>query len=413
MPAMSVPMSRARPSPALPEVSTIRVLLKSAFSNFSGYGQDGWGLARALQRWGCDVSLQPVWVDVPVPGDLLPLLAKPLVPPFDLTINHWDPANLGIARQARECTRLAVAWTMWEFASGAKSGLVPHCKNRSSLRERLKWFDLVLGYDQVSLDALSPYIPRGVNRGILLGGFEAGEWKKAERDWHGDRFGFCMHGALNRRKAPWTAVQAFSELKHEHPEAFEGAELNIHTTVPGVFPEMNKIFEGQKLRVYMETWDHDTMQAFYHGNHCLLAPSWGEGKNLPALEMQATGGVVAATNFGGMAAWMSGDYAYPMNCELTPTFPKHPDAACHAVVDVAECKRVMWEMFNDRSEARRRGDLAARIIPSMLDWSVVVEDLFRRIRDLVPRQGEIVWNLAMECRRPAVWGERADDTSRG
>ena len=236
----------------------LRVLVKSPFSEYSGYGKDGFGMVEALVRWGCDVYVQPTWLDVPVPGGLLPIFAKELRAPFDLLINHWDPANLSITPEARMCSRVAVAWTMWEFAGGPGkdgrpvSGLVPHCERRGTLRKRLRWYDMVLGYDQVSLDALAPYIPAAVHGGVLQGGFESGLWKKSERDWFGDRFGFIMHGALGSRKCPWTTIQAFNELKFEQP-GFDGATLALHTSAPGtLFPELNGPLAAQKVRAWVQ-----------------------------------------------------------------------------------------------------------------------------------------------------------------
>jgi glycosyltransferase involved in cell wall biosynthesis len=383
----------------------LRVLLKSPFSIYSGYGNDGFGLARALLQWGCEVSVQPTWLDVPVPGDLLPLFARELRAPFDLLINHWDPANLSITPEARQCSRVAVAWTMWEFAGGpgkdgkGVSGLVPHCQRRSTLRRRLRWYDMVLGYDPVSLEALEPYIPPKVHRGILQGGFDSSEWKKTERDWFGDRFGFIMHGALNDRKQPWVAIQAFNELKFERPE-FEGATLAMHTSAPGkLFPELNEPFTKQKIRVFVDAFDKATLDEFYAAGHCLLAPSRGEGKNLPALEFQATGGVVAATDFGGHSQWLNADYSYPLDYELAPTFPDKPWAAHDARVSVEHLKEVIWHIYTHRGEARDKGELASRVIPRMCDWSVVTENLFRRIGDQVAGPGPEVAAQAFACRR--------------
>jgi glycosyltransferase involved in cell wall biosynthesis len=423
-------------------VSDFKVLVKSPYSILSGYGQDGYGLIRALHRWGCDVYPQPMWLDVPVPEDLLPLFGKSLTPPFDLTINHWSPGELGIRPEARELTRCAVAWTMWEFAGcpstepvpmrdrrtgreylarPQRSGLVPHCKNRGSLRKRLELFDLVLGYDQVSLDALSPYIPRArgkdkvpVATGILQGGYESGEWELNEdRDWFADDFTYLMHGALNKRKRAETAVQAFIQLKFEQP-SFAPARLALHSMVPGplVFPEMNEIYKDQNLRVYLEAWDHKTLQAFYNAGHVLLAPSRGEGKNLPALEFMTTGGVVAATAFGGHLNWMGDAYAYPLDYVLTPTWDDRPDAAHDAKVSVEEVKRVMWHTFTHRASAREKGQLASQVIPRMCDWSVVTEELFRKIRDLVPVVGSEIYDMAMRCRKqPAVSRETSSGAS--
>lgn len=384
----------------------LTVLVKSPFSQFSGYGTDGFGLLRALRDWGCDVYPQPVWLDVPIPRDLLPLFGRELRPPFDLLINHWDPAHLHITREARACSRVAVAWTMWEFAGGPGkdgkgcSGLVPICQGRSKLRSNLRWFDLLLGYDDVTMAALEPYVPVKVHRGVLQGGFDSREWKVLERDWFGDRFGFIMHGALGARKAPWTAIEAFTALKHEAGAEFEGASLALHTNAPGLlFPELNEPFKDQRVKVFVDTFDRDTLIEFYQAGHCLLSPSRGEGKNLPALEFQATGGVVAVTNFGGHRQWLGGDWAYPLDYELTPSFPKMPWAAHDAKVSVEHLKEQIWHIYTHRAEAKRKAELASQLIPQMCDWQVVVEALFRRIRDTVPGPGPQIYEKAMACHR--------------
>jgi glycosyltransferase involved in cell wall biosynthesis len=383
----------------------LKALVKSPFSQYSGYGMDGLGIIRALHEWGCDVYPQPVWVDVPIPSDLLPLFAKELRGPFDLTINHWDPSHLFITEEARRSTRCAVAWTMWEFAGGpgktgkGVSGLVPHCENRSSLKRNLKWFDMVLGYDDVSVAALEDYIPRRVHRSALQGGYESRLWQPVPRDWTGPRFQFLMHGALNARKAPWTAIEAFNQLKIEKPVEFDAARLAVHTSVPGdIFPELNQVFIDKGMRFFVQPFSRSEMEQFYASGHCLLAPSRGEGKNLPALEFQTTGGVVAATNFGGHTQWLNGDYAYPLDYTLTPTFPDCPWGAHDAKVSVEHMKDVIWHIFTHREEARAKAQLAQRTIPLMCDWQVVIESLFRRIRDNVERVGPEIYDQAMATR---------------
>lgn len=384
------------------EMSSIKVLVKSPFSLFSGYGNDGFGMLRALLNWGCDVYAQPTWLDTPVPADLLHLFGKALSPPFDLTINHWDPGDLELGFAPRQATRLAVAWTMWEFMAGStpKSALrsFTHARTKD-LSERLKWYDLVLGYDPVSIQAIAPWCAEHTGRGMLQGGYESKDWKPVKRDWTGERFGFCMHGALNSRKCPWTAIQAFNELKHEHPE-FEPARLTIHNTVGGIPKEIEQAIPG--LRVFQESFSDATLHEFYAANHVLVAPSMGEGKNLPALEMMSTGGTVAATNVGGHTMWMRGDIAYPLDFQWGPIFPNKPRGAQGAMVPVQAVKDAMWEAFTNREGARARGDLAAKLIPEMCDWSVVIEGLFRRCRDLVPHNGQLIYTMAQECKRQPV-----------
>jgi glycosyltransferase involved in cell wall biosynthesis len=405
------------------------VVLKGPFSIFSGYGQDGFGLLRALMHWGCDVYPQPTWLDVPIPKDLLHLFTKSLapVPPYDLVINHWSPGELNIRPEVRECTRLAVAWTMWEFSgcplpypikmrnnktgrewdAHPKSALVPHCGNLHSLSRRLSLYDLVIGYTGQTIEALEPYIRKArkkeqdpVAMAVLQGGYEASEWQLCQdRDWFTDEFTYLMHGALGPRKNPWGAIQAFNELKHEQP-SFAGARLACHTMVPGLFPEMNELYKDKKIKVYMEAWDHQTMQSFYNAGHVLLSPSRGEGKNLPALEMMTTGGAVAVTKFSGHMNWFGDAYAYGFDYELGPTWPGRPDAAYDAKVSVEEIKRVIWHTFTHREEVREKASLAAQVIPQMCDWSVVVENLFRTIRDNVPFNGTLIYDMAMRARKP-------------
>lgn len=445
----------------------LKVIVKSPFSRYSGYGNDGFGILRALNEWGCDVYPQPVWVDVPIPRDLLPLFGKTLYGPFDLLINHWDPDHLEITREARQTARVAVAWTMWEFAAAPESikkpcpehtpckvcqklpadevhrgavktqsvegrhayvsgirtphaiglaecpkckhvpsGLYPHAKQlqktdeREGLRERLKWYDMVLGYDEVSLSALAPFIPPKVHGSVLQGGYDSRLWRPIDRDWHGERFQFLMHGALNDRKNPWVTIEAWHKLKEEKGEAFAPARLALHTTAPGkLFPELNVPFASVGAKVFVASLDMQGVKDMYAASHCLLAPSRGEGKNLPALEFLSTAGAVAATNFGGHTQWLGGDWAYPLDYQLGATFGDCPWGAHDAKVSIDHMADVIWHIYTHREEARQKALRAAELIPKMCDWNVVIENLFRRVRDTVAGPGPQVYDVAMACRK--------------
>jgi glycosyltransferase involved in cell wall biosynthesis len=253
-------------------------------------------------------------------------------------------------------------------------------------------------YDQVALDAWKPYGPKTQVWGVLQGGYESSEWKNfSGRDWFGDRFMFIQHGQLHARKNVYCSIQAFNELKHEHPDSFSGARLGLHTTVNDPLVVFGDLIPGMK--VWHEMWEKPVLEEFYHAAHVLLAPSRGEGKNLPALEMMSTGGAVAATAWGGHMGWMNPEYAYPLDYELTPTDPRYPDQSKDAKVSVETMKDFMWHAFNNRAEVKQKAELAANVIPKMMDWSVVVENLFRRIRDLVPGKGEVLYNKSQACRK--------------
>lgn len=357
----------------------MKVLLSTHLSKFSGYGNDGIGLARALLKTGVDLYLQPSFVSPPLPEDLLPLFSKAIVGPFDLTIQHLDPMLLGIDKPLRQMSKTTVAMSMWEFSS------LDNMKGRSTFRKRMNDFDAVLGYDQVSVDAFRGYLNKKTATGVVMGGFVPGDWTYVDRDWFGDRFGFCMVGQLHDRKDPFVAVQAFHELKNEFPKDFDGAELHMKTNIPTLHPAMEQWCP--KLRIHSTVWPTDVLKKFYETQHVLLAPSRGEGKNMPALEFQSTGGAVIATNWGGMATWLSDEYAYPLNYSLKPLNAGLPNCK-QARADKAHLKELMMHVYKNREEVKHKGWLASQKIPQIMSWEASVERMFNKLAEIVPGRGQ-------------------------
>jgi glycosyltransferase involved in cell wall biosynthesis len=381
-------------------MSRLKVLLRTPVNAYTGYGRDGIGIARAMLRWGCDVYLEPTYVSPPIPAEVAQLMTKHLRAPFDLMIQHADPDNLNISQTAAACSDVKVMWSMWEFSQPR-----PLSRRLSTFAKRSAHVDLFLMYDNVALEAWQPYGHKKLAWGVLQGGYDSGEYKYfGDRDWFGERFAFIMHGQLHNRKCPYTAIQAFNELKYEHKDEFAGARLGLHTTIGDPLVMFGELIPGMK--VYHEMWEKEQLEAFYRGGHVLLAPSRGEGKNLPALEFMTTGGTCAVTNWGGHTMWLSPEYAYPLDYDLTPTMVEHPDQAQDAKVSVQHLKDVMWHIYTHRAEAKEKAELAALVIPQMCDWDVVLERFWDRVRDLVPGKGEKLWVKAQETRTEAEWASR-------
>ncbi len=356
----------------------VKVLVKAAFNPYSGYGNDGIGITKALLNAGLDVYLDPICTIPPLPPEIAELLTKRLEAPFDLLIHHADPAQLGLRPEGRRAAKITVGWTMWEYST------LDNLKGRSGVRKALRSYDAVFGYDSNTRDALKPYVSTTAALGVLQGGFWPGEWRRAQRDWHSPRFGFCMVGQLSQRKDPFVAIQAFRELKEEFPEEFEPAELHLKTNILGLHPAMEQWVP--KLRVHYAVWPQDVLQEFYAAQHVLLAPSRGEGKNVPALEMMTTGGAVIATNWGGHTQWLSSAYAYPLNFTLAAESPTTPNCMS-ARASKDHLKELMLHTFRHRSEVARKATSAANLIPTMCNWDTVVDRLFTRVADLVPGSG--------------------------
>ncbi len=351
----------------------MRVLVKTPLNPYSGYGNDGIGIVTALMQAGADVYLDPTFVSPPLPAPVASLLTKRLVAPFDLLLHHVDPGQLGLTPEARRSAKATVAWTMWEYET------IDNLKGRSTMRRRLRDYDLVVGYDTVTTAALKPYVTH--KAATLQGGFWPDGWPYLHRDWNSDRFGFAMVGQLHQRKDPFVAIQAFKELKDEYPDEFDGAELHLKTNVPGLHMAMEQWVP--KLRVHYSVWPAETLRDFYGAQHCLLAPSRGEGKNVPALEFMSTGGTVIATNWGGHTQWLSSTVGYPLNYTLAPIDAGHPQCR-NARADKEHLKALMLRVYRNRAEARERGLTASKLIPDMCSWTSVIRRFTDKLDEHLP-----------------------------
>ena len=343
----------------------LRVLLKSPLNALTGYGRDGLALACALERAGCHVMLHPISLCPPVPSQVAQMLTRPIEAPFDLLVNHVDPAQLGITSGERKSARVAVAWTMWEWeAIGPQAW-------EDTLGLRLERFDHLLCYDDTTSGALAPYVrmgPAGTSvpePHLLQGGYDPEFWATdpRERDWSGPiRFG--MAGVLNQRKNPFAAIEAFEEVVRRHP----GTELHLKTMDRSLHPGLEDRYEG--LHLHYAFWTDAQMREFYRSIHAYVAPSWGEGKNLPAIEAATTGAVPVVSDVGGHRMWASSELAYVVPGEWADLGGQRG-----VRVDQGALVEAMCRVVTHRAEARQKGEVAARTLPSQMCWDAVVARL--------------------------------------
>jgi len=379
----------------------MKVLLKIPLSRYSGYGNDGIGLAQALMRWGADVYVSPTHVDSGLPEDVAMLLSKELRAPFDLFINHVDPMALEAKEEVVRNCGVSIAWTMWEYSNVLNMDKKP----LKTLRKRLKRFDAFVGYSDIDVDSFRPYYKGPIF--VQQGGFDPTEWPELPRDWDCREFYFFMIGVLSERKDPFVAIEAFNRAKQADPEFDRWARLSLKTTAPGLHHKIEDLYRqtdpetGQEytsLRVFYDIWPTSVVKEFYKVQHVLLAPSRGEGKNMPALEFMSTGGTVIATNWAGHKQWLSPDYAYPLNYSLAPESIYHKETL-NARADVQHLAELMLHCFRNRAEVREKGHIAAQVVPASHSWDKVVENLFLKLREALPEKGERLWTLAQMARR--------------
>lgn len=344
------------------------VLFRCALDTVSGYGNDGVGIARALHRMGVETHLSPVQVTPPIPEEVAMLLTQFPDPPFDAALIHVDPAQMSIYPGTRRACTLAVAWTMWEYES-----LDPEIGPK--FREAMEDFDVLLSYDEVTLSALAPWVPPHLKdqHWVLQGGYEADDWPYQERDWSGT-FRYCMVGQLHDRKDPFAAIAAFNRLKQKHGDAFD-ATLELKTNIPGLHSSLEQAYPG--VKVHYAWWSQKTLLEFYGRCHAYVAPSRGEGKNVPALEAQTTGIPVIGTNWGGHTVWMREEWSYPLKYRRA----RSSNGLFGVQVDPDHLEEQMWAAYTDRATCKEKGWKASQGIPAMCDWGSVMV----RFREMVSR----------------------------
>lgn len=342
------------------------ILLKTPLSFGSGYGNDGFALSRSLHQAGIDVRLEPTVVVPPIPMGVAQLLVKPLQVDLDYVIHHIDPSNSALPEGQRNMPVKKILWSMWEYNSmGETLGPV--------FTEMLQGYDLILAYDEVSARAFQPHADElNIPIKMLQGGYWSEDWQydNHEREW-GEVFRFGMAGVLSSRKNPFAAIAAFEEVHAEFPNT----ELHLKTNVRTLHPAMEQRYPG--LKIHYDSWTHEQMREFYAGLHTYVAPSWGEGKNLPALEAQTMGIPVIYSDVGGHRQWGSSDMGWPVK----GTWDTHAEGLESFRVDHDALVAAMKDAVGNWQKTRRMGESASRVIPDMCDWSVVTRRLLQIIKN--------------------------------
>lgn len=343
--------------------------LRGPFNAYSGYGNDLIGMARALTKAGHDVVPVATSIMAGLPPDVAMLFTKQPVGKFDVGILHQPPFDLKPSEAMRSQCQVLVGWTMWEQSKFTRE----HQKGHRQGRKPWANLDMILCYDRVTQEALDGY-DASVEKRILQGGVDVDRWPYVEKDWFGP-FRFVMLGELHNRKDPMVAIEAFRELRDEG--LLENATLELKTNVPGLHPVIETLIPG--VRIYSEMWPPERVREFVGSAHVILAPSRGEGKNLPALEVQLSGGVAIATAWGGHEVWQHPAYSHPLDYSLVPVSPGTD--SCQAAASKEHLKQLMLKTYENREETRRMGELASRTIRSMCSWEQVVKKADHHIGD--------------------------------
>jgi len=332
----------------------MRVLFRSSFDRWTGYGNDAVDIACAMSDLGVDVVPWATGLQAGLPSKFTRLLEKSPYEQYDAVLQFAPPYEIrpdGLAGFGGK----TYGWTMWERSRMVESDFVGE-----------KWAaDKWSGLDGMfvtcpmnvaalrAVDQVTPFsvAPCGVSEFPLL--------ERKDR-----RIRFLMVGMLAGRKDPFLLLDAWRELKQEVPE-FD-AELTLKTACPGLHPSIADVYPD--VRVISAVWPPEMMTALYGEHDVMVSVSRGEGNNKPAMEFMATGGPVMASNWSGHRNWLHEDWTYPLSGTLVDSGHGWSDFR----VDKEHLKERLLECWRDRQRVQEKGRIARGVMLSRFSWKTVV-----------------------------------------
>lgn len=342
----------------------MRLLFRSSFDRWTGYGNDAVDIAMALDRAGVEVV---PWVDrlqSGLPGKFVRLLQRDMSGPFDVVLQFAPPYDVK-PWELRGVKARKFGWTMWERTPMLPLDFQGHGWDGRELGWR--GLDGLFVTTAMNLDALGAVDPVTPMQVVPCG---VGEWPELEHG-SGDRIRFGMVGMLNGRKDPFLLLDVWRELKREVPE-FDGV-LELKTAAPGLHPGLVDVYPD--VVVHTAVWPAERLLQFYADCDVLVSVSRGEGNDKPCMEFMATGGPVIASDWSGHQNYVHEAWSWPVGGRLEAD----PQGWSDFRVDRGALKRALLECWADRQAVQVKGRRARGVMLGRFGWDRVVEDLLIRM----------------------------------
>lgn len=368
----------------------MRLLLRTGFDRFTGYGNDAVDLAMALQRAGVDVTPWPTSLMPGLPREFLRMLEPEPRGPYDVAMTFAPPFDIRPVDFA-QLGRIAVGYSMWERSKIVPADMHGPGRWRGS-RKRGFWSDLqpdangrmwrldamIVTCDMnveafQNVDDRLPYF-------VVPCGIDPDDFPFQERDDQRPRR-FGMIGMLAGRKDPFVFLEAWKVAKEE---TGSDAELWLHTLAPGLHPKITEWLPDVRLTERAMT--RAELNAWYGEIDVLVSTSRGEGNNKPAMEFMATGGTVMATNWSGHQNWLMPGCTIPLEGRLMQVSDQS-DALEFRVDKEDLTAKLVRAMLRPRADLRMMGHHAHEWITASLSWDRVGEQMAKTLMTIEEQHG--------------------------
>jgi GT2 family glycosyltransferase len=139
---------------------------------------------------------------------------------------------------------------------------------------------------------------------------------------------------------------------------------------------------GKVSYLFNLEFPHYQLGALYRSADAFVSASRGEGWNMPLMEAMACGLPAIATDWGASQEFFHSGIGYPLRVRrLVPARAKCPyyDGFRWAEPDAEHLRQLLRQIYEQRDEARARGQVAAREMAARWTWKAAAQRIVERL----------------------------------
>lgn len=344
----------------------------AAFQANNGMGRVGEEVLLALDKLGIKVNVQPLFIqEEGLSKRTLELIAKKYNP-SKKTLIYSIPQVL--EKYHTEETYLHIPWDTTKAPDEWVTLINKYCKKVYPCSHFTREVFLKSGVT-VPMET----IKHGVNPDRFF---------KLERDWNG-LFTFTTLGDISVRKGTDVLIKAFQKA---FPKTIKNVQLIIKSNHDMDWGRI-EIPDDERIRVIDKPMSHQELLVLLGKTHCGVFPSRSEGFGLPALETMATGACVILHSAGGHTMFSNDKYNIPITSDGEMPAPEwmYPESYSQGGgignwinPDLKALASNMKFVYQQRDQAKKIGDKAAKWVRMSWGWNEQVERMYKDIMNIRP-----------------------------
>lgn len=225
-------------------------------------------------------------------------------------------------------------------------------------------------------------IPLGINPSYFHPGIST---LKNQRD----EYVFLSIFEWKLRTNPWLLLRAFNDVFSFSEPARLICKITNRASKVDLKEEIGNIglrANGGRISYLLNVrFPCHQLGSLYRAADCYVSTSRGEGWNAQLIEAMACGLPAIATDWGAHREYLHSGVGYPLEaCRLIPAMANCPDyVGFHwAEPDESHLRTLLREVYENRGEAKRRGEAAAQEVAATWTWRQCAERIAARLEEV-------------------------------